>query len=107
MASKLRLQIAPDKCPATWNPEKTLTDALAERALFLESHPEYNAFQKQIDRMLDKAGSPENRMAVLSVLMESKLVELQEELRQLNSILIGMTDQERPQMQVNRLTSFK
>jgi hypothetical protein len=56
--------------------------------------------------MLDKAGSPENRMAVLAVLMEAKLLELQKELRHLNAVLIRMADQERPWKRSNRLPSL-
>ena len=95
MASKLKLQIAPERRPRTWNPEKALTDALAERALFLENNPKYKAFQNEINKMLDKAGSPENRMAVLAVLMEAKLLELQKELRRLNAILLDTAAQGR------------
>lgn len=104
MASKLRLQIAPEKHPRTWNPEKALTDALAERTLFLENHPKYKAFQNDINKLLDKAGSPENRMAVLALLIEAKLLELQKELRRLNAILIRTTAQERPQHRTNQQT---
>jgi hypothetical protein len=105
MASKLRLEIEPDKCTGAWNPEKELADALAERALFLENHPKHNTFQNEINEMLDKAGSAGNRMAVLSILMEAKLVELQKELRHLNKILIGVTARERPRNRINRLIS--
>jgi bacterioferritin (cytochrome b1) len=105
MASKFRLQIAPEKRSKTWNSEKALADALAERALFLETYPKYKPFQKEINKMLDKAGSSENRMAVLAVLMEAKLLELQKELRHLNSILLSMSDKEPPPKRSTRLTS--
>jgi hypothetical protein len=82
-----------------------LADALAERALFLERHPKYKAFQKEINSILDKAGSSENRMAVLSMLMEAKLLELQKELRHLNAILLRATGQKRPPSEKNRLTT--
>jgi hypothetical protein len=106
MASKLRLQIETDKRTETWNPEKALTDALAERALFLQNHPKYKPFQHQINKLLDKAGGPENRMAVLAMLMEAKLLELQKELRHLNTILLKATAQKRPQNQNKRLISL-
>ena len=106
MAFKFRLQIAPEKRPENWNPEKTLADALAERDHFLKNHPKYQALQKDINKMLDKAGSPDNRMAVLAVLMEAKLLELQKELRHLNAVLIRMADQERPRKRSNRLPSL-
>jgi hypothetical protein len=88
MAHQLRLQISPDKRPRSWNPEKMLADALAEKALFLDNHPKYKPFQRKIDTLLDKAGSSENRMTVLAVLMEAKLIELHEQLKRLNTILI-------------------
>jgi hypothetical protein len=88
MAHQLRMQISTNKRPKSWNPEKMLADALAERALFLDSHPEYKPFQREIDMLLDKAGSSENRMTVLAVLMEAKLIELHEQLKRLNTILI-------------------
>jgi hypothetical protein len=106
MASKFKLRIASEKHPDIRNSEKTLTDALAERDLFLENHPKYKAFQNEINKILDKAGNPENRMAVLAVLMEAKLLELQKELRHLNTILIRMAGQERPLKRSNRLPSL-
>jgi hypothetical protein len=105
MATKLRLQIHPDKCTEAWNPEKELADALAERDLFLENNPKYRTFQNEINKMLDKAGSPDNRMAVLAVLMEAKLIELQKELRHLNTILLRVTAQERWQNRTRGLIS--
>jgi hypothetical protein len=83
-----------------------LADALAEKALFLENHPRYKTFQKEIDKMLDKAGGPENRMAVLAVLMEAKLLELQKELRHLNAILLKTGARECPQKRSSRVPSF-
>jgi len=88
MAHKLKLQIASDKSQGPWNPQKALADALAERALFLDNHPKYKPFQREINALLDKAGSPENRMTVLAVLMEAKLIELYEQLKHLNAILV-------------------
>ena len=106
MASKIRLRIAPEKHPDIWNPEKLLAEALAERDLFLRDNPKYKPFQNEINKMLDKAGNPQNRMAVLAVLMESKLLELQNELRHLNTILIRVADQERAQRITHRLPSL-
>jgi len=87
MAHELKRQISPEKEPTSWDPEKVLADALAERALFLESNPQYRSFQREIDMILDKAGTSENRMNVLSMLMEAKLLELHEQFRHLNAIL--------------------
>ena len=106
MASKFKLQIAPEKGPKIWDPEKTLADALAERDQFLKNHPKYQALQNDINKMLDKAGSPENRMAVLAVLMEAKLLELQKELRHLNATLLRMADPEHPRKIPSRFPSL-
>jgi hypothetical protein len=96
MAFKFRLQIAPEKHHETWDAENALADALAERDLFLKNNPKYKAFQKEISMMLDKAGTPENRMAVLAMLMEAKLLELHKELRHLNTILLNVAGQKGP-----------
>ena len=105
MAHQLKLQIAPDKRKGPWNPEKALTDALAERALFLENHPQYKPYQRDINLLLDKAGSPENRMTVLAVLMEAKLVELHEQLKHLNAILVRAATPRRPEDRFKQIIS--
>ena len=87
MANRLRLQISNRRQYTNWNPERALEEALAEKAAFLNKHPQYREFQREIDRMLDKAGTPENRMAVLAMLMEGKLIELHQQLQKLNGIL--------------------
>lgn len=71
-----------------WNSQAALSEALAEREAFLEKHPHCRSFQREIDRVLDKAGSPENRMTVLAMLMEGKLLELHHKLKKLNGILL-------------------
>ncbi len=101
MAYKLRLQIAPDKNQGPWNPQQALADALAERALFLDKHPEYKPLQRDINALLDKAGSPENRMTILAVLMEAKLIELHEKLRCLNAILVRTAAPKHPEDRIN------
>ena len=87
MANKLRLPLSQKRHDAPWNPETVLAQALAEKAEFLNQHPEYQKFQNEIDRLLDKAGSMKNRMAVLAILMEGKLIELHQQLQKLNRIL--------------------
>jgi hypothetical protein len=76
--------------PSGWDHEKALAEALAERSRFLEKYPQYRKFQSDIDKMLDKAGSRSNRMAVLAMLIEGKLVEMSQEFKKLNSILTRM-----------------
>jgi hypothetical protein len=83
-----RLELPQRRHDAPWNPETALADALTERAEFLNKHPQYRELQLEIDQLLDKAGTPENRMAVLAMLMEGKLIELHRELKKLNQILI-------------------
>lgn len=69
--------------------DRLLSQAIAERDQFLEQCPQYRKLQDEIDTMLDKAGSSENRMAVLALLIESKLIELHGQLQHLNRILLS------------------
>ena len=89
MANRLRLQLSDRAHDAPWNPEEALAAALAEKMEFLNQHPEYREFQQEIDRLLDNAGTPENRMTVLAMLMEGKLIELHQQLHKLNGILLN------------------
>jgi dsDNA-specific endonuclease/ATPase MutS2 len=61
--------------------------ALQERDRLLEEHPELREFQNEIDRCLDNAGSSENRMAVLAIMMEAKLKDLRDELSHLSTLM--------------------
>ncbi len=67
--------------------EKQLQEAIEERDRFLERHTRLRAYQKEIDRILDKSGNRQGRMAVLGVLMQGKLLEMQRELCKLSEIL--------------------
>lgn len=67
--------------------EKKLQKALAEREQFLRRQPHLRSFQAEIDRVLEKSGNHEGRMAVLGMLLQSKLLEMQKELRSLAEIL--------------------
>ena len=51
-----------------------------EREALLKKRPELGKFQEKIDRLMKGAGSFENRMAVLGVMMEANLKELQKHL---------------------------
>jgi hypothetical protein len=62
-------------------------EARKERDRLLEEYPDLREYQKEIDRRLDNAGSAENRMAVLAVMIEAKLKELQDELSHLSFVL--------------------
>ena len=61
--------------------------ARQERDRLLEEYPELNELQEKIDRCLDNAGSSENRMAVLAIMMEAKLKDLQDELSHLSNLM--------------------
>lgn len=67
--------------------EEVLQAAQAERARFLEERPHLKAYQKEIDHLLDKSGSHQGRLAVLGTLMQSKLLDIQKELFNLNKII--------------------
>ena len=64
-----------------------LQKALAEREWFLERQPHLRAYQAEIDRVLDKSGDHNGRLAVLGTLMQGKLLEMQKELCRLTEIL--------------------
>jgi len=61
--------------------------ARKERDRLLKEYPDLREFQKKIDRCLDNAGSSENRMAVLAIMIEAKLKELQDELSHLSLLM--------------------
>jgi hypothetical protein len=78
--------------PSSWDHEKALAEALANRSRFLEMHPKYREFQSDIDQMLEKSGSRSNRMVVLSMLIECKLVEMSHEFKKIKGILSQITN---------------
>ncbi len=61
--------------------------ARRKRDRLLGERPKLKEFQKQIDRCLDNAGSSENRMAVLGIMIEAKLKELRNELSHLSLLM--------------------
>ena len=67
-------------------------NALKERDALLEKFPHLSGLQKNIDRMLMGAGNFENRMAVLGIMMEANLKELQKHLIHLSAITIKLSD---------------
>lgn len=71
--------------PTTAN--ERLQKALAERERFLNRQPHLRAYQAEIDRVLDKSGNSEGRMAVLGMLLQGKLLDMQRELYKLTKIL--------------------
>ena len=74
-----------EKRPLSSN--ERLRQAISARDRFLENHPHLQAYQVEIDRLLDGSGSSQGRMAVLGTMMQGKLLEMQKELNKLASIL--------------------
>ena len=64
-----------------------LQEALAEREQFLKARPHMRSYQREIDNLLDKSGNHQGRMAVLSTLMQGKLLEIQRELHALSKLI--------------------
>ncbi len=64
--------------------------AREERDRLLKERPSLKEFQKEIDRCLNNAGSSENRMAVLGIMMGAKLKELQGQLSHLSFLMRQM-----------------
>ena len=79
-------QDAPDE--VTQLQDALLQKALAERERFLESHPHLRSYQEEIDRLLDQSGNTQGRLAVLGMLMQGKLLEMQKELYSLTDVLL-------------------
>ena len=71
--------------PAAAN--RRLQEAMANRERYLERHPHLRAYQTEIDRVLDKSGDVHGRLAVIGMLMQSKLLEMQGEFYKLNRFL--------------------
>jgi hypothetical protein len=69
------------------NDRDILAQALRARDSFLRDHPELMGLQEEIDRLMERAGTRENRMAVLQIIMGAKLQELQQEMLKLLQIL--------------------
>ncbi len=80
-----KVNVAPRQQSATAN--ERLQKALAERERFLDDHPHLRAYQAEIDRVLDNSGDAEGRIAVLGMLLQGKLVDMQSELYKLSKIL--------------------
>ncbi len=71
----------------TTTANERLQKALAERERFLDRQPHLRVYQAEIDRVLDNSGTLEGRMAVLGMLLQGKLLDMQKELYKLAKIL--------------------
>lgn len=63
-----------------------IQEAVKARDEFLEDHPELLDFQKEIEKEMRKAGSWENRAAILKSMMDKKILELKQKLLKLQEI---------------------
>jgi len=61
-------------------PGEVAQTARKELDRLLDERPEFRAFQEEVERRLEKAGNPLNRLAVLGIMIEEKLRDLQENL---------------------------
>ncbi len=64
-----------------------LDRALEARDEFLKEHSELLTFQEEIDQILGQVGGPDERMRILALEMEKKLIELNRLAKQLHAIL--------------------
>ena len=67
--------------------DRRLKIALANRERYLERRPHLRAYQAEIDRILDKSGDVHGRLAVIGMLMQGKLLEMQGAFYKLNRFL--------------------
>ena len=90
MAHKLTIENRAEATELSWDAESALADAIAERSQFLEKNPQHREYQSEIDMILDKAGTSDNRMTVLAMLIEGKLIEMSQQFRKLSGIVVKM-----------------
>ena len=60
--------------------------AKTELENLLKTHPDLDELQEEIERLLRNSGAFENRMAVLGLMIEARLLELQNRITHLFSI---------------------
>ena len=72
-----------EPAPRKLSYQEILEEALRAREQFLKEQPHLQAFQDEIDRILEKTVGFENRMSVLAFMIEAKLYELKESIAQL------------------------
>ncbi|WP_372678923.1 hypothetical protein [Desulfosarcina sp.] len=77
----------PSPCHGPSTANQRLRKALAKRERFLNRRPHLRAYQAEIDRILDNSGPPEGRMAVLGMLLQGKLLDMQSEFYKLSKLL--------------------
>lgn len=68
-------------------PLKTVEEAEKDLKDFLEKHPHLKEYQKEIDRRLKLAVTPELRQTVLQFMMVDRLISLGNELAKVSSVV--------------------
>ncbi len=66
----------------------TLEEALEARKEFLNDYPFMRAYQAEIDRTLENTVGFENRVAVIGMMMESKIYQLRDSIAQLRATAV-------------------
>jgi hypothetical protein len=85
MAERLWFQTPKNIGRPTASCEQRLSEALEARDRLLRERPSLQSYQDEIDRALQNVIGYEDRMAVLGVMMEAKLLELGNSLAGLQS----------------------
>jgi flagellar motility protein MotE (MotC chaperone) len=86
MAERLWFQSPKDIGEPEVSCEQRLAEALEAKEQLLKERPSLQAYQAEIDRALQNVIGYEERMAVLGLMMEAKLHELQNSIAGLQSV---------------------
>jgi hypothetical protein len=86
MAELIKVQNRTDMGHIKVSSKDTLAEALEARERLLREHPHLQAYQDEIDRVMQKIPSFNERMAVLGVMMEAKIYELRDSVVELRSL---------------------
>lgn len=106
MAEVLKLQDRMDGRRAEVSSEQMLENALKARDQLLREHPHLQAYQDEIDRILEKVVGFNERMAVLGFLIEAKIYELKDSVLALRSAVNKVESSiDRREQNRNRLLS--
>lgn len=66
--------------------ETNLEKLLKQKEEYLNSHPEMQDYQNQIDTIMEKC-KPEDRFQVLQIMLANKLIELADKFTELKNII--------------------
>ncbi|MGA3114131.1 MAG: hypothetical protein ABSF90_06810 [Syntrophobacteraceae bacterium] len=77
-----------EPAPRKMSSPEILEEALKARDQFLKEQPHIQSFQDEIDRILEKTAGFENRMSVISFMIETKLYELRDSIIKVRSAIL-------------------